>query len=101
MGAPGELLAVVPQFSALSAVQDRTPEAGVGSSNLPRRTRVLLQVRGGLGAAAAVGAVSDLPGIGQRVVSYLSQDVDGLPRTWTGAGGPTGSAAGAPLVLSR
>jgi len=29
---------VVPQVSAFSADQDRTPKAGVGSSNLPRRT---------------------------------------------------------------
>jgi len=44
---------------------------------------VLSQVRGGMGAATAAGTVSDLPGIGQRVVSDLSQDVDGLSRTWT------------------
>jgi len=45
---------------------------------------VLLQVRGGVGAAAATatGTVSDLPRSGQRVVSDLSQDVDGLSRTW-------------------
>lgn len=39
-----------------------------------------------MGAGAAIGTVSDLPGIGQRVVSDLSQDVDGLSRTWTDAG---------------
>ena len=40
-----------------------------------------------MGASAAAGTVSDLPGIGQRVVSDLSQDVDGLSRTWTDAWG--------------
>ncbi len=49
---------------------------------------MLLQVSDGMGAAAAVGTASDLPGIGQRVVSDLSQDVDGLSRTWADAGGP-------------
>ena len=34
-----------------------------------------------------IGMVSDLPGLGQRVVSDLSQDMDGLSRTWTDAGG--------------
>ncbi len=48
---------------------------------------MLLQVSGGMGAAASAGAVSDLPGIGQRVVSDLSQGVDGLSGTWTDAGG--------------
>lgn len=44
------------------------------------------QVRGWIGAPAAVATVSDLSGIGQRVVSDLSQDVDGLSSTWTDAG---------------
>jgi hypothetical protein len=44
---------------------------------------VFVQVSVYVAAAAAVGTVSDLPGVGQRVVSDLSQDVDGLSRTWT------------------
>ncbi len=34
-------------------IEHRSPKAGVGSSSLPRRTRVLLQVRGCMDAAAA------------------------------------------------
>ncbi len=37
-------------------IEHRSPKAGVGSSNLPRRTEVLLQVRVGTGAAGAVAA---------------------------------------------
>jgi hypothetical protein len=48
---------------------------------------VLLQVRGGIDTQEATRFVSDLSGTGQRVVSDLSQDVDGLSRTWTDAGG--------------
>lgn len=76
-----------PRAPVAQGIEHRSPKAGVGSSNLPRRTEVLLQVRGDAGGAAATGIVSDLSGIGQRVVSDLSQDVDGLSRTWTDAGG--------------
>ena len=48
---------------------------------------MLSQVRGRIDAPAAVRSVSVLSGIGQRVVSDLSQDVDVLSRTWTDDGG--------------
>src|SRR5699024_2313985 len=67
-------------------IEHRSPKAGVGSSNLPRRTDVFAG-QGWIGASAAVGSVSDLSGTGQCVVGDLSQDVDGLSRTWTDAGG--------------
>lgn len=62
---------------------------------------MLLQVRDGIGAATAARRVSDLSVIGQGVVSDLSQDVDGLSRTWTDAGGlPPREAALAGLVAA-
>ena len=78
---------VVPQVSASSTDQDRTPKAGVGSSNLPRRTEVFLQVKARIAVAVATRIVSALSGTGQHVVGASSQDVDGLSGTWTDVGG--------------
>ena len=53
-----------------------------------------------MGAAAAAGTMSDLPGIGQRVVSDLSQDVDGLSWAWADAHGLPERVAPAPARAS-
>lgn len=45
---------------------------------------MLSQVRGRMGAVGDCVRFA-----GQRVASSLSQDVDGLSRTWPDAGGPT------------
>ncbi len=73
-------------------IEHRSPKAGVGSSNLPRRTACCCR-SDPRRATRAPTLQSPCGARGQRVASHLSQDVDGLARTWTDASGRARSPA--------